>query len=516
MQTSSPLRNDIFDIKLETLLWEVLPGTVLVLTCADLKPERGLRASPLGRERAAMALLYFFLPAAASANGGVKSYPRHSVSGQSAGGSAAVQHLVAFSSLVDGAAVAAGSPYGCGSLARPDYTCMHGTGMSIRSANQYLEQRAAEGKIDDPKNLKRTPVILFSGSGDSMVYMKVMIDVQKQLQSYVDEDKLHSNFETAAGHVWSIDHGACVCGVCPYGGLGNFQCCQVNNCEYDLSGEFMRATYGMHVKPRATASPNLYWINQWDYWTAGPPKLTATVMEWMVAYVPDSCKAAPSQCKLHINYHGCSKPEWRQRIAWATGLDLNEYAEANDMIVLYPQAQGSHSSGEGCWNWEAYGDDPDFDTREGKEMSMVMRIAANLTLAVKHALVSTDGKPPPEVEEAHDDNRYFYSYGWGENEAAERHVNTNERKAHARPMPPAEEVEAPAPAGTIASFVAIIGAASAPANGLSTTAVVSMGVAGAAAVGALLVFAVKRHTHRRDVAEAAPAQPYSALASPVT
>ena len=37
---------------------------------------------------------------------------RVSVSGQSAGGSMAVQHLFAFSSSVDGAAVAAGSPYG--------------------------------------------------------------------------------------------------------------------------------------------------------------------------------------------------------------------------------------------------------------------------------------------------------------------------------------------------------------------------------------------------------------------
>jgi argininosuccinate synthase len=102
-----------------------------------------------------------------------------------------------------------------------------------------------------------------------------------------------------------------------------------------------------------------------------------------------------------------------------------------------------------------------------------LRIAANLTLAVKHALVSTDGQPPPEVQEAHNDNQYFYSYGSGVGDAAVGHVNTNERKAHARPMPPAEQVEAPAPAGTIASFVAIIGAASgpvAPATGLSTTA----------------------------------------------
>lgn len=47
----------------------------------------------------------------------VALYPRrHTVSGVSAGGSMAAQHAVAFSSVVYGAAVIAGSPYGCGSL----------------------------------------------------------------------------------------------------------------------------------------------------------------------------------------------------------------------------------------------------------------------------------------------------------------------------------------------------------------------------------------------------------------
>ena len=52
---------------------------------------------------------------------GTCSLPRHSVSGQSAGGSMSIQHLVAFSSKVDGCAIAAGSPYGCGSL---PYNCL--------------------------------------------------------------------------------------------------------------------------------------------------------------------------------------------------------------------------------------------------------------------------------------------------------------------------------------------------------------------------------------------------------
>lgn len=78
------------------------------------------------------------------------------------------------------------------------------------------------------------------------------------------------------------------------------------------------------------------------------------------------------------------------------------------MVVLYPQAQGSERSGEGCWNWEAYGDDANFDTREGKQLGMVARITANLTSALSRALVSTGGELPKQVQKTHNDNDYFY------------------------------------------------------------------------------------------------------------
>jgi len=280
-------------------------------------------------------------------------------------------------------------------------------------ASNYLRTRAKNGKIDDPSNLRHTPVILFNGRNDNMVYKKVMVETHAQLSEFIDEDKITTNFQTTAGHVWSIDHGRCRCGQCPYGAFENLDCCQVNNCAYDLSGDFMRATYGKSVQPRVVASSTLYWINQWEYWTAGRPE-NSTVMEWMIAYVPKSCEASPSSCKLHVNYHGCVTPTWRGRILWTQSIDLNEYAESNGMVVLYPQAQGSERSGEGCWNWEAYGDDANFDTREGKQLGMVARITANLTSALSRALVSTGGELPKQVQKTHNDNDYFYgSYSYG-------------------------------------------------------------------------------------------------------
>ena len=57
--------------------------------------------------------------AGASRTNDTQSYfRRHSVSGLSAGGSMAAQHAVVFSSIVDGVAILAGSPYGCGALGR--------------------------------------------------------------------------------------------------------------------------------------------------------------------------------------------------------------------------------------------------------------------------------------------------------------------------------------------------------------------------------------------------------------
>ena len=62
------------------------------------------------------------------------------VSGQSAGASTALQHLFAFSSSVEGAAIAAGSPYGCGAQPLHGWTCYYG-GLDIPSGVRYTRRR---------------------------------------------------------------------------------------------------------------------------------------------------------------------------------------------------------------------------------------------------------------------------------------------------------------------------------------------------------------------------------------
>ena len=72
-----------------------------------------------------------------------------------------IQHLFAFSGSVDGAGIAAGSPYGCGVQSLYSVTCYFG-GLNTVAAVRYARRRHVQNLIDDPINLKGMPVVLVS------------------------------------------------------------------------------------------------------------------------------------------------------------------------------------------------------------------------------------------------------------------------------------------------------------------------------------------------------------------
>eukprot|EP00913_Durusdinium_trenchii_P016311 g15330.t1 len=205
-----------------------------------------------------------------------------------------------------------------------------------------------------------------------------MQDTYKQLRFFMNESMIFQRFSTHAAHVWSLDNGQCSCGTCS-DFVGSLECCDVNNCNYDLSGDSLRAFYG-EIKPRKVAHPTLVHVDQWKYL---PPEATfnATIGElprgglWKFAlvYVPESCKER------------CIKKRLDRRRLWATSINLNEYAEANDIIVVYPQAAGSHGEGIGCWNWGDEKADHYFDTRRAVQLRTIMNLLEDLPNAIQNA-----------------------------------------------------------------------------------------------------------------------------------
>ena len=80
----------------------------------------------------------------------------HSLSGVSAGGSMVAQHLVAYSDVVTGGAIIAGSAYGCGSLG-PDYdnTCNCENAPAVSNPQKWL--RSSTSTLRPPPTPPRAP-----------------------------------------------------------------------------------------------------------------------------------------------------------------------------------------------------------------------------------------------------------------------------------------------------------------------------------------------------------------------
>jgi len=243
------------------------------------------------------------------------------------------------------------------------------------------------------------PLVLFSGQRDIVVRPTVMHAVEQQMRHFVDDSRISTYYATKAAHVWSVDDGDCTCGACwlqNATGLTPRPCCNVNNCEFDLSGAMLAKFYGADaLRPRTTASAHhLRWVEQWRYLpaTADRNASASTMLRWAPVYVPQKCAADVDACRVHVNYHGCmDKPRgptingWLDRLLWVRNIQLNEYAEANAIVILYPQAAGSIDIGEGCFNWASYEDDPLFDTRLGVQLNTVVNVLNDLKHALNHS-----------------------------------------------------------------------------------------------------------------------------------
>lgn len=104
-------------------------------------------------------------------------------------------------------------------------------------------------------------------------------------------------------------------------------------------------------------------------------------------FIPSSCREG-RQCKLHVAFHGCRQgAETDRRSGHAGNLfakfsGYNEWAKANDIVVLYPQIQarvGSTASPpvnpRGCWDWWGqYYTHEAYHTRGGKQIKAVAQM----------------------------------------------------------------------------------------------------------------------------------------------
>ena len=310
-----------------------------------------------------------------------------SVSGLSAGAYMAGQFQIAHSSIVRGAGIIAGGPYGCAESAFADV--MPGPGapfMNLSKAMngcmldamqkwgipnpEKLAERARKlatlDRIDATDGLAQTRVYLFSGTNDRVVLPSIVAAAAKLYSALgVPDPQVKLVSDIGAGHAFVTQDKGLACGRTgePY----------ITDCDYDQAGMLLAHIYG-ELRPR-TAQPTGEFIafNQQEFMRdlAGHG-----LADTGVVYIPRSCRTNAG-CRVHIVFHGCNQQRSKAGDAFMKDTGFANWADANRLIVLFPQVTTGTLNPQACWDWWGY-TGREYLTRKGPQVIAVRRMLDRL------------------------------------------------------------------------------------------------------------------------------------------
>ena len=283
---------------------------------------------------------------------------RISVSGISSGAYMAGQLHLSHSAIFAGAALVAGGPYYCamGELSRGLGPCLKGGELDLDSLLEYAQSEAANGLIDDLANLANDRVWIFHGALDPVVDQGPSLAAAALYAELISENAVTLVTDVAVVHGFPTLNTGMPCDA--------FGAPFLNACNYDAAGEILKTLHG-ELNERITTSRELLTVAQ-------PGFDAAQMLPQAYLYVPASCAAAAA-CGIHVAVHGCSQSSEFVGDAFAVGAGFNEWAEANAMLVLYPQVASSKiapMNPYGCWDWWGYTDE-NYANREGLQVAVI-------------------------------------------------------------------------------------------------------------------------------------------------
>ena len=296
---------------------------------------------------------------------------KHTISGLSSGGFMAAQMHVAHSKSIGGVAVLAGGPYGCseGSISTALFRCMKTLVGGPDGATLFAKaiRLGEKGQIDPVSHLKDSKVVLVTGENDTTVYSSV---VYENLSFYasIDRSRIKVIDDLPLGHAFPTKSKGNVCekqSEPPW----------VSACGRDVAGEILQHFYGTLSKPTKVDLENFFSFEQ--------PSGTA-MDDRGVAYIPKNCQGT-TDCPIHMALHGCQQGiDGDSGDFYFKNVGFNEWAESNNIVIVYPQAVSTYGNPKQCWDWWGY-ISSDYKTQTAPQISALKSIldqmaAGTLTL----------------------------------------------------------------------------------------------------------------------------------------
>lgn len=312
------------------------------------------------------------------------------VSGVSSGAYMAGQLHLAHNSIVTGAALVAGGPYGC---AQSVYTRdIIGPGSALINATraisgcmandlaswgvpnpvQLAEQArglASERRIDPIEATTGDRIYLFSGTKDHTVLPEIGISALHFYERIgVPPDRIKRVADIAAGHGFITEDKGVSCETTgkPF----------LNNCAYDQAGDLLAYLLGPLAAPDAATSIERLIFDQHAF--TGDLIDHGLAREGVVL-MPERCRKEAG-CRVHVVFHGCRQSRAEIGDTFIEDSGYARWAGPNRLIVLMPQTQSSTANPYGCWDWWGY-TGSDYLTRKGPQIVAVRRMLDRLAAA---------------------------------------------------------------------------------------------------------------------------------------
>jgi poly(3-hydroxybutyrate) depolymerase len=309
------------------------------------------------------------------------------VAGISSGGFAAVQMHVAHSSIFKGAAIYAGGVYwcagaggaatalaNCGGLTLPTNQASYNS--TLATSEAYLDAQSTIGTIDPATNLAGQPVYLWSGTQDEVVNPLEMADLNSEYLHY--GANVHFDNAFPAEHGWESPDGELACGTL---GSPYMVRCSVNGSVYDSVETWLTMFLG-RLKPRNNGklTGTLSLFDQTEFGASPNVSMSSTGS----VFVPKAC-AQGDKCGFVLALHGCLQEASLIGNRWVAEAGINEWADTNKLVVVYPDTIASSAPGptnpNACFDWWGYSNqyDPNYALKSGLQMSVLYAMVQRVT-----------------------------------------------------------------------------------------------------------------------------------------
>jgi hypothetical protein len=279
-----------------------------------------------------------------------------------------------------GAGVIAGGPYRCAESFRAAtpiaddanilnalYICMNPltpyTGPDAQQLVALAQQTQRRGLIDKLSHLAGQKIYIFTGSEDKVVDSSVVRTTRRFYEALgVAGKDIEFVDDVPAGHSILTTNAE-------DNPLGANRPPFINRWTHMQSWDILRHIYGPLNQPSERPGGRIVRFDQREFFHH---ERRASMSAYGYAYVPKAVEEG-APCRVHVVLHGCMQgynfvpmangvadrkndAPYGNRYYSTTG--YNEIADSNNIVVLYPQAEGRSEAKvqnpDGCWDWWGY------------------------------------------------------------------------------------------------------------------------------------------------------------------